>query len=177
MVVAYVRLCSSQSRPTAPSHRAIFALLLPDVNGSCDEVDVRQSHIAGFGVFPVDWNLLGCRVLLPYLGARTVVSSERLLRTLVRVLQGQYSQLTVGDLSRQLGYQQRYVADALFAVPQCASTQQCLPMETALLHVGRHYLIEDEVWSALHLDKVAIQRHQSLATVRFQRAHMHGLLR
>ena len=109
MVVAYVRLWTSKAGATALSNRTIYALLLPDGNGTCDEVNVQQSQIAGCGVFPVDWHLLGCRVLLPYLGARTVVRSKQLLSTLVRVLQGQYSQLTVGDLSRQHGYQHNFV--------------------------------------------------------------------
>ena len=124
MVVAYVRLFSLLGpQPSLPASR-IYALLLPSAT-SCewDEICIQRSTLGGQGVFPsdagqIDWCDVGATpVLMPYLGADTVVHDAHTLRSLVEVLQGSFECVTVGELRAKGGTRQPHVADGLFAVP------------------------------------------------------------
>ena len=131
MVVAYVRLFSSLGpQPSLPASR-IYALLLPSAT-SCewDEISIQRSTLGGEGVFPsdaghIDWCDVGATpVLMPYLGADTVVHDAHTLRSLVEVLQGSFQCVTVGELRAKGGTRQPHVADGLFAVPPSVRRQE-----------------------------------------------------
>jgi hypothetical protein len=82
MVCVNVRLSSRISRTSAGR---VYALLLPDANGTWAELEVAMSgRCGGFGVFPkqhagslVDWNDVGnVPVILLYFWCETVVNTK-----------------------------------------------------------------------------------------------------
>ena len=166
MVVAYVRLYGSAPAAVVASRseERIYALILPDSLGVCDEVDVRQSEIAGLGVFPTAKWPTSVPALLPYLGMQTFVADGRTLKVFIKILQGDFERLTVGDAERLDG-RRFFVADALFAVPRATSSLRALPAPTRLLcvHSSHRYIMEEEVRCALHLTGARAHLFEQLA--------------
>ena len=77
------------------SSQRVYALIIPDVNNDWGEVVVDKSPLAGWGVFPqnsalLDWSDVSTPVLLPYLGAETVVHDVHLQKCLLIVLHGDF---------------------------------------------------------------------------------------
>ena len=171
MVVCYVRFHNELD--SAPRGK-IYALILPHADGTCNEVARRTSEIAGIGLFPIGWETLAFPVAMAYLGVHTVVRDQRTSDIFVHVLRGDFARLTIGDAELLHGH--GYVADDFFAVPQPLTAQQRLASSTKLLKVAacRHYLLEDEVQSALHFtghharhfEQLGNPCAKSLATVR-----------
>ena len=149
MVVVYVRLLSDLKAAAPKTAGRIYALILPHAGGACDEVERRASDIHGIGIFPIGWGTLAFPVAMPYLGMHTNARDLTTSHLLVYVLKGHFARLTIRDTESRHGH--GYVADELFAVPQPVTAQQRLAPSTKLLQVtgSRHYLLEDEVQSAL----------------------------
>jgi hypothetical protein len=64
---------------------------------------VRRSGLSGLGVFPCHvaiWNDVGeTPIVLPFLGAETVVNDALSLRLFISVLKGQFVRVTVGQVA------------------------------------------------------------------------------
>ena len=179
MVVALVRLYPSLAPNASPSSR-LYAMLLPSADDATDwnEVDVQQSALGGFGLYPrqqsaLDWSNVGeIPVLLPYLGMETVTKDQHSQKTLLEVLKGNFEQVTIEEVQRHQGTQQQaYIADGLFAVPRSAAGKgnpfakaaPALPPSTRLLQVSMSadttsgarpcacYLLAEEACAALNL--------------------------
>ena len=106
---------------------------------------MRQSVFGGFGLYPSPASPLLDRsdvrsrpVLLPYFGVETAVKDDHSHRSLIKVLQGSFACVTVGELQAQQGTGQTWVADGLFAVKQGAvpSDKTPLPPSTLILDVA-----------------------------------------
>lgn len=108
------------------SDRTVYQLLLPrrddaTLTWSWDELDVRESHMHGLGVYPragraVPWERVREPVLMPYFGYETVVEDKHLHRCLVSVLHGDFSTVTVAELQANTGAPM-HVRNGICAVP------------------------------------------------------------
>lgn len=127
------------------SSQRVYALIIPDVNNDWGEVVVDKSPLAGWGVFPqnsalLDWSDVSTPVLLPYLGAETVVHDVHLQKCLLIVLHGDFELVTVQDVCRMNRSSGALYRDGLCAVPlpnaRGGEMRERLSPETQLLQVA-----------------------------------------
>ena len=105
MVVVYVRLWPSRNPHARPSKRVYALLLKSEGKSAWDELEVRSSLRAGFGVYPkngnedaINWARLTCPVLVPYFGVETVWRDAGTINKLRAVLRGDFQPVVVGEL-------------------------------------------------------------------------------
>lgn len=169
MPVVFVA-CWDQARS---QERTVYMLALPRRDAmtstwSWDELAVRESPLHGLGVYPVqssglDWTDLRLPLLLPYLGAESVVEDSHLHKCLIAILHGEFSRLTVGELRERHGGV--WVRNGLCAVrrapttagargaaePALADDERLLQVSVADAGASVCYLLEADARSLLHL--------------------------
>ncbi|KAG8457372.1 hypothetical protein KFE25_005053 [Diacronema lutheri] len=172
MPIVYV---ASWEQPRS-AERAVYQLALPrhepaTSTWAWDELAVRESSLHGLGVFPsaagsLDWSALRLPLLLPYLGAESVVEDAHLHKCLIAVLHGEFSSLTVRELRARHGG--AWARNGICAVrlpaapapPAAAAAEAALADDVRLLQVSAGesaasasacYLLEADARELLHL--------------------------